>query len=163
DAVPVGAGAMAAVLGLDFEIVRAVAEEAAGDDVCDVANDNGAGQVVVSGDRAAVERAVELARERGARRAILLPGSAPFHCALMKPAASVMQAALADVALANPTVPLVANVTARPVEDREQIRRQLVQQVTGMVRWRESVAWLAENGVDLFIEIGSGKVLSGLV
>ncbi len=162
-AVPVGAGAMAAIIGLEPDVVRAVAAEAAGDEVCQAANDNGGAQVVVSGNKAAVERAVEIAKARGAKRAILLPVSAPFHCRLMQPAAERMAAALAAAAIAPPAVPLVANVTARPVSDPTAIRGLLVEQVTGMVRWRESAEWLAANGVDRFVEVGSGKVLSGLV
>ncbi|MCB1495889.1 MAG: ACP S-malonyltransferase [Bauldia sp.] len=162
EAVPVGAGAMAALIGLDLETVAAVAAEAAEGAVCSAANDNGGGQVVVSGDKAAVERAVEIAKAKGARRAVLLPVSAPFHCALMAPAAEVMRAALAEVTLNAPVVPIVANVTARPTSDAEEIRRNLVTQVTAMVRWRESIVWLAEAGVDRFVEVGAGKVLSGL-
>jgi [acyl-carrier-protein] S-malonyltransferase len=161
-AVPVGEGAMAALIGLDYDAARAVADEAAEGDVCAAANDNAPGQVVVSGSRAAVERAVEIAKGKGAKRAILLPVSAPFHCALMAPAAKVMADALAEVAIKAPAVPVVANVTARPVSDPDAIRRNLVDQVTGMVRWRESVSWLAGNGVSLFVEVGAGKVLSGL-
>ncbi len=161
-AVPVGSGAMAAIMGLDVSAAGEVATAAAGGRVCQVANDNGGGQVVISGDRVAVERAVELARTRGAKRAILLPVSAPFHCSLMAPAAGVMADALAGAALAEPAVPLVANVTARPISDPEEIRRRLVEQVTGVVRWRESMEWLAGAGVDLFVEVGAGKVLSGL-
>lgn len=163
EAVPVGEGAMAAILGLDLETVRAVAEEAGQGEVCEPANDNGGGQVVVSGARSAVERAVELAGERGARRAIMLPVSAPFHCALMAPAADVMGEALAAAALLPPQVPLVANVTARATEDPETIRSLLVQQVTAMVRWRESVLYMKEQGIETVIELGAGKVLSGLV
>lgn len=162
EAVPVGQGAMAALLGMDLDAARAIAAEAAAGEVCDAANDNGAGQVVVSGNKAAVERAVEIAKERGARRAVLLPVSAPFHCALMAPAAAAMADALADVAIGTPSVPVVANVTARPETDPEAIRRNLVDQVTGMVRWRETVAFLAGAGVDMFVEVGAGKVLSGL-
>ena len=162
-AVPVGEGAMAAIIGLEFYAVKAVAEAAANGDVCAVANDNGAGQVVVSGNRAAVERAVAIAQEKGARRALLLPVSAPFHCALMKPAADVMAQALERTPPRRPSVPLVANISATPLTDPDAIRRSLVDQLTGMVRWRESVAWLAANGVDCFIELGAGKVLSGLV
>jgi [acyl-carrier-protein] S-malonyltransferase len=161
-AVPVGAGAMAALIGLDFAAADEIARDAAHGQVCNVANDNGAGQAVISGDRAAVERAVELAKGRGAKRAVLLPVSAPFHCSLMAPAASVMEEALRAVALAPPVVPLVANVVARPLSDPDEIRRRLVEQVTSMVRWRESIAWLASAGVNLFVEIGSGRVLSGL-
>ena len=163
EAVPVGAGAMAALIGLDLAAAEAIAAEAAEGEVCATANDNGAGQVVVSGNRAAVERAVEIAKAKGAKRAVLLPVSAPFHCALMTPAAKVMAEALAGVTLKPPVVPLVANVVAGPVSDPEAIRRNLVAQVTGLVRWRESIAWLAgPGGVDLFVEIGAGKVLSGL-
>lgn len=162
-AVPVGEGAMAAIIGLDPEAVAGVAAEAAQGEVCGSANDNGAGQVVISGHKAAVERAVELARERGARRAVLLPVSAPFHCRLMAPAAEEMAEALAVVAIADPALPVVANVTARPHENAAEIRRRLVEQVTGMVRWRESVEWLAGAGVSVFAELGAGKVLAGLV
>jgi len=162
DAVPAGEGAMAALLGLDLDAARAVADEAAGADVCAAANDNAPGQVVVSGSRAAVERAVEIAKAHGAKRAILLPVSAPFHCPLMAPAAAVMAEALAAVALAPPVVPLVANVLARPIRDPAEIRARLVEQVTGAVRWRESVAWMSGEGVDTFVEIGAGAVLSGL-
>jgi [acyl-carrier-protein] S-malonyltransferase len=162
-AVPVGEGAMAAIIGLELDAVRAVAASAAEGQVCAVANDNGAGQVVVSGHKAAVERAVALAQEKGAKRAILLPVSAPFHCALMKPAADAMAEALAKTPPRTPSIPLVANVLAAPLANADEIRRCLVEQVTGVVRWRESVAWLAANGVDCFIELGAGKVLSGLV
>jgi [acyl-carrier-protein] S-malonyltransferase len=161
-AVPVGEGAMAALLGLDFETAKAVADEAAQGDVCEAANDNGPGQVVISGARAAVERALDIAKAKGAKRALLLPVSAPFHCRLMQPAADVMAEALAKVTINAPVVPLVANVLAGPVSDPSEIRNRLVEQVTGMVRWRESIGWLAANGVDLFAEIGAGKVLSGL-
>jgi [acyl-carrier-protein] S-malonyltransferase len=163
DAVPVGEGAMAALLGLDLDAAAAVAAEAAGDEVCDVANDNGPGQVVVSGRKAAVERAVALAKERGAKRAVLLPVSAPFHCALMAPAAEAMREALRHVALAPPAAPVVANVEARPLSDPDAIRDALVRQVTGTVRWRESVLHMAGGGVDAFVEVGAGKVLTGLV
>lgn len=162
-AVPVGIGAMAALLGLDYETAVAVAEQAAQDQVCQAANDNGGGQVVVSGDRAAVERALDIARTKGARRAMLLPVSAPFHCRLMQPAADVMAEALATVTIGKPDVPLVCNVLARPVSDPGEIRRRLVEQVTGTVRWRESVAYMAQQGVTRFFEIGAGRVLSGLV
>jgi [acyl-carrier-protein] S-malonyltransferase len=162
-AVPVGTGAMAAILGLDFDQAVAVAAEAAQDQVCQAANDNGGGQVVVSGDRAAVERAVEIAKGKGARRALLLPVSAPFHCALMQPAADVMAQALAEIAVKPPVVPVVANVLAKPVSDPEEIVRALVAQVTGTVRWRESVAFMAAQGVTTFYEVGAGRVLSGLV
>ena len=162
-AVPVGVGAMAALLGLDFEAAVAVANEAAQGQVCEAANDNGAGQVVVSGDRAAVERALEIAKTRGAKRAMLLPVSAPFHCRLMQPAADVMAKALAEVKINKPVSPLVSNVLAAPISDPDEIRRRLVEQVTGTVRWRESVAYMASHDVRLFLEIGAGKVLSGLV
>jgi [acyl-carrier-protein] S-malonyltransferase len=162
-AVPVGAGAMAALLGLDFDAAVAVAAEAAQGQVCQAANDNGGGQVVVSGDKAAVERAVEIAKGKGARRAMLLPVSAPFHCALMQPAADAMADALAKVSIGPPAVPLVANVLARPLRDPAEIVKSLIAQVTGTVRWRESVAFMAGAGVDSFYEIGAGKVLSGLV
>jgi [acyl-carrier-protein] S-malonyltransferase len=162
-AVPVGAGAMAALLGLEFEAATAVAAEAAQGQVCQAANDNGGGQVVVSGDKAAVERAVEIAKTKGARRAMLLPVSAPFHCALMQPAADAMAEALAKVRMKAPAVPLVANVLARPISDPAEIVSSLIAQVTGTVRWRESVAFMARAGVDSFYEVGAGKVLSGLV
>jgi [acyl-carrier-protein] S-malonyltransferase len=162
-AVPVGTGAMAALIGLQLEEVAAVAAEAAQDQVCQAANDNGGGQVVVSGDKAAVERAVEIAKAKGAKRAIILPVSAPFHCALMQPAADVMAQALAAVAARPPCVPVVANVLARPISDPAEIVRRLVEQVTGTVRWRECVSFMAGEGVTTFYELGSGKVLSGLV
>jgi [acyl-carrier-protein] S-malonyltransferase len=162
-AVPVGAGAMAALLGLDFDTVAAVAEEAAQGEVCQAANDNGGGQVVVSGDKAAVERAVEIARDKGAKRAMLLPVSAPFHCALMQPAADVMAQALSNVTVKQPTVPVVCNVRARPVSEPADIVQALVAQVTGTVRWRESVVFMAQAGVGRFYEVGAGKVLSGLI
>jgi [acyl-carrier-protein] S-malonyltransferase len=162
-AVPVGTGAMAALLGLDFEQAVAVAAEAAQGQVCQAANDNGGGQVVVSGDKAAVERAVEIAKGKGARRAMMLPVSAPFHCALMQPAADAMAAALAQVTVKPPAVPVVANVLVKPVSDPPEIVRALVAQVTGTVRWRESVALMAGAGVSTFYEVGAGKVLSGLV
>ncbi len=162
-AVPVGAGAMAALLGLDFDTAVTVAAEAAQGQVCQAANDNGGGQVVVSGDKAAVERAVEIAKLKGAKRAMMLPVSAPFHCALMQPAADVMAQALAAVAVRRPAVPVVANVLAKAVTDPAEIVRSLVAQVTGTVRWRESVAFMASHGVTTFYEVGAGKVLSGLV
>jgi [acyl-carrier-protein] S-malonyltransferase len=163
EAVPVGVGAMAALLGLDFEAARAVAEEAAQGQVCQAANDNDPGQVVVSGHKEAVERAVEIAKGKGAKRAVLLPVSAPFHCALMEPAAEVMAQALNDVHLERPAVPVVANVRAEPVSDPALIRSLLVEQVTGSVRWRESVAWMSANGVTEIWEIGAGKALSGMI
>lgn len=161
-AVPVGEGAMAALLGLDLDQAREVVAEAAGGDVLATANDNAPGQVVVSGKREAVERAVDVAKEKGAKRAMLLQVSAPFHCPMMAPAADVMAEALAAVTLDAPMVPLIANVTAAPVEDPAEIRRLLVEQVTGMVRWRESCLTMKEKGVDTLVEVGSGKVLSGL-
>jgi len=162
-AVPVGVGAMAALLGLDYETAVAVAAEAAQGQVCQAANDNGGGQVVVSGDKAAVDRAVEIAKTKGAKRAMLLPVSAPFHCSLMQPAADVMAEALAKVTINKPAVPVVCNVLASAITDPDEIRRRLVEQVTGTVRWRESVAYMAGQGVTRFLEIGAGKVLSGLV
>jgi [acyl-carrier-protein] S-malonyltransferase len=162
-AVPVGRGAMAALLGLEFEQAAAAARQAAQGDVCQAANDNGGGQVVISGDRSAVERAVEIAKTMGAKRAILLPVSAPFHCALMQPAADAMAAALAKTTINAPAVPLIANVVAAPVADPAAIVQRLVEQVTGTVRWRESVSYMAKHGVTAFYEIGAGKVLSGLV
>lgn len=160
-AVPVGVGAMAA-LGIDWEDAVAVAAEVAEGDVCAAANDNAPGQVVISGHRKAVERAIALLKERGVRRAMLLPVSAPFHCALMQPAAEAMRAALAEAAMAAPVRPVFANVTAAPVSDVDEIKRLLVEQVTGVVRWRESVAGMAEAGVTHFVEFG-GKVLGGMV
>ena len=162
-AVPVGVGAMAALLGLDLEQAQAVAAEAAQGEVCDAANDNAPGQVVVSGHRTAVERALKIAAEKGARRSIMLPVSAPFHCALMAPAAEVMAEALEGVTMAPPTLPLIANVTAGAASDPETIRRQLVEQVTAMVRWRESVLAMKAAGIETVVELGAGKVLSGLV
>ena len=162
-AVPVGVGAMAALLGLDFEAAQAVAEEAAQGEVCQAANDNDPSQVVVSGHKAAVERAVEIAKEKGAKRAVLLPVSAPFHCALMQPAAEVMAEALAGVEIAAPKVPVVANVRAAAVSDPDEIRALLVEQVTGSVRWRESVGFMARQGVGEVWEIGAGKALSGMI
>src|SRR5882672_3706751 len=162
-AVPVGTGAMAALLGLDLEQAAAAAAEAAQGQVCQAANDNGGGQVVVSGDKAAVERALEIAKTKGAKRAMLLPVSAPFHCKLMQPAADAMAEALAGVTIKAPASPLVSNVLAAPITDPDEIRRRLIEQVTGTVRWRESVAYMASHGVTRFFEIGAGKVLSGLV
>ncbi|WP_339646886.1 ACP S-malonyltransferase [uncultured Pelagibacterium sp.] len=162
-AVPVGQGAMAAILGLEMDAVREIAASAAEGSVCDVANDNSPGQVVISGDASAIERAMELAKARGAKRALPLPVSAPFHCALMEPAAEAMEAALAMVDMKAPAVPLVANVLASPITDPAEIRRHLVEQVTGMVRWTESVTWLTgEGGVTELYELGTGKVLTGL-
>jgi [acyl-carrier-protein] S-malonyltransferase len=162
-AVPVGAGAMAALIGVDIDVARAIAAKAAAAGVCDVANDNGGGQVVLSGAKAAVERAVEIARAQGVKRAILLPVSAPFHCVLMQPAADVMAEALAQVAVKTPRVPLVANVLAEPINDPADIVHSLVRQVTGLVRWRESVVFMAGAGVTSFNELGAGKVLAGLI
>jgi [acyl-carrier-protein] S-malonyltransferase len=162
-AVPVGTGAMAALLGLDFDAAAAVAAEAAQGQICQAANDNGGGQVVVSGDKAAVERAVEIAKTKGAKRATMLPVSAPFHCALMQPAADAMAQALAGVTVKTPSVPVVANVMAQPITEPADIVRCLVEQVTGTVRWRESVATMARDGVTTFYEIGAGRVLSGLI
>jgi [acyl-carrier-protein] S-malonyltransferase len=161
-AVPVGEGAMAALLGADLAIAQAVVDAAAGGEVCTVANDNDPGQVVISGHRGAVERALGIAKEKGAKRAVLLPVSAPFHSPLMEPAARAMEQALADAEIARPAVPLYANVTAAPVEDPAEIRTLLVEQVTGMVRWRESVAAMAAAGVEEFVEFG-GKVLAPMV
>ena len=163
EAVPIGVGAMAAVLGLDFDTVVTVAAEAAEGQVCQAANDNDPGQVVVSGDKNAVERAILIAREKGAKRAILLPVSAPFHCALMAPAAEAMAIELAQVHIAAPVVPVVANVLAEPVVDPGQIRQLLVFQVTSMVRWRETVSWLGVQNVTDIWELGAGKALSGMV
>jgi [acyl-carrier-protein] S-malonyltransferase len=154
---------MAALLGMDFEAATAVAQEAAMGEVCQAANDNDPGQVVVSGHVDAVNRAVALAKEKGAKRAVLLPVSAPFHCALMEPAAEVMAQALEQVDINRPAVPVVANVVAEGITDPATIRSLLVQQVTGSVRWRESVLWMAENGVTEIWEIGAGKALSGMV
>jgi [acyl-carrier-protein] S-malonyltransferase len=172
-AVPVGAGAMAALLYLPPPIplppspppppATAIAAEAAENQVCEAANDNGAGQVVVSGDKAAVERAIEIAKAKGAKRALMLPVSAPFHCALMRPAADAMAEALDQVTVNAPVVPLICNVTARPVTTPGEIVRRLIEQVTGTVRWRESVTFMASSGVRTFYEVGAGKVLSGLV
>ena len=162
-AVPVGAGAMAALIGLDFDTAAGIAAEAAQGEVCQAANDNGAGQVVVSGNKAAVERAVDIAKAKGAKRAMLLPVSAPFHCALMQPAAEVMADALAKVSIKRPAISVVANVLAKAIREPEEIVRALVAQVTGTVRWRESVVFMAEAGVTNFYEIGAGKVLSGLI
>lgn len=164
DAVAVGEGAMAALLGLNFaDATDVAAEAAAGEEVCQAANDNDPGQVVISGHRPAVERAVDLAKSRGAKRAVMLPVSAPFHCALMQPAANVMSQALAEVEIRTPQVPLVANVRAEAVSDPDQIRTLLVEQVTGAVRWRESVEWMLAQGVTDFMEIGAGKALTGMI
>ena len=162
EAVPVGDGAMAALLGLDFDAAKEIADEAAQGDVCDVGNDNAPGQVVLSGATSAIKRAVEIAKEKGARRAVPLPVSAPFHCSMLAPAADVMEKALDETEIAAPSPVLVANVTASSVQDPPIIRRQLVEQVTGMVRGRESVLYMKEQGVDTLIELGAGNVLTGL-
>ena len=162
-AVPVGVGAMAALLGLDFETASEVAKEAARDEVCETANDNDPAQVVVSGHKGAVQRAVGLAKEHGAKRAVLLPVSAPFHCSLMEPAAEVMKEALSEATITMPSLPVVANVRAEGVSDPDEIRKLLIQQITGSVRWRESVMWMAQNNVTEIWEIGAGKALSGMV
>ncbi|HEU6442036.1 MAG TPA: ACP S-malonyltransferase [Microvirga sp.] len=162
-AVPVGQGAMAALLGLEYDTALEVARAAAQGEVCDAANDNGGAQIVVSGHKAAVERAVAIAQEKGAKRAVMLAVSAPFHCALMQPAADAMREALAAVTVNAPAVPVVANVEAAPIAEPDAIRDALVRQVTGTVRWRECVAYMAAQGVETFYEVGSGKVLTGLV
>jgi [acyl-carrier-protein] S-malonyltransferase len=162
-AVPVGEGSMAAILGLDLPDVQSIAEKAGASEVCEAANDNSVGQVVVSGHKGAVQAAVDLATEGGAKKAVILPVSAPFHCSLMAPAAQAMSYALADTNIRPPCVPIVANVTAKGESDPSDIRRLLVDQITGMVRWRESVLWMGENGVTEMVELGAGKVLSGLV
>ena len=161
-AVPVGIGAMTALLGADLEQAQKIAAEAAQGEICAVANDNGGGQVVLSGHKGAIDRVPDIVKAHGVKRAMPLSVSAPFHCPLMQKAADEMQAALAKVAIAPPTLPVIANVTARPSSDPETIRAQLVQQITGMVRWRESMLWLKEQGVLQLVELGSGKVLSGL-
>ena len=170
-AVPVGVGAMAAILGLDFDDVENIAQQASkeanerdsSEIVCQAANDNSTGQVVVSGNKAVVERAVALASEQGAKRAVILPVSAPFHCALMSPAAQAMAVALDAASIQSPCVPVVSNVTAQAETAPDDIRRLLVEQITGMVRWRESVLWMGQNGVDEMVELGAGKVLNGLI
>ncbi|HZL30104.1 MAG TPA: ACP S-malonyltransferase [Pseudolabrys sp.] len=162
-AVPVGVGAMAALLGLEFDAAVAVAKEAGQGQICQAANDNGGGQVVVSGDKAAVERAVDIAKSKGAKRAMILPVSAPFHCALMQPAADVMAQALSLVKVNAPAVPVVSNVKASALSEPAEIVKALVAQVTGTVRWRESVAYMAAHGTKNFYEVGAGKVLSGLI
>jgi [acyl-carrier-protein] S-malonyltransferase len=159
----VGVGAMAALLGLEFDDTVAVACAAAEGQICQAANDNGGGQVVISGEKGAVERAVELAKARGAKRAMMLPVSAPFHCKLMQPAADAMAQALADVVIKVPSVTVIANVIAAPVKEPQQILARLVEQVTGTVRWRESVTYMAAHGTKTFVEIGPGKVLGGLI
>ena len=163
EAVPVGVGAMAAILGLDFDAVAAIAAEAAGNDVCQAANDNDPAQVVISGHKDAVERAMALAKEKGAKRALPLPVSAPFHCALMQPAAAVMAEALAAVVISKPAVPVVVNVRAEAVEEPDRFRDLLIAQVTGSVRWRESVQWMERAGVTEYWEVGAGKALSGMI
>jgi [acyl-carrier-protein] S-malonyltransferase len=162
-AVPVGTGAMAALLGLELDAAKAVAAEAAQGEVCQAANDNGGGQVVVSGNKPAVERAVEIAKAKGARRAMMLQVSAPFHCALMQPAADAMAEALGRTNVKRPSVPVVANVLAQPISDPKEIVKSLVAQVTGTVRWRECAAYMAGQGVTTFYEVGAGKVLTGLL
>lgn len=172
-AVPIGEGSMAAILGLDFSDVALIADQATNEInlrdntakklICQAANDNSVGQVVVSGNTLVVERAVDLATEKGAKRAVILPVSAPFHCSLMAPAAQEMSAVLSEVKIFPPCVPVVANVTAKAETDPATIRRLLIDQITGMVRWRESVLWMGENGVDEMVELGAGKVLNGLV
>jgi [acyl-carrier-protein] S-malonyltransferase len=162
EAVPVGEGAMAALLGADLGQAQDLAKAAAEGEVCEAANDNAPGQVVISGAKSAIERAVKLAPDYGARRAVLLPVSAPFHCALMQPAADVMREALSNVEIKAPVVPLVANVLAEPISDPEAIRTRLVEQVTGMVRWRETMLYLAGNGVSAVYEVGAGRVLTGI-
>ncbi len=162
-AVPVGVGAMAALVGVKFDEAKAIAAEAGAVGVCAAANDNGGGQVVLSGEKSAVESAVEIAKARGVKRAVMLPVSAPFHCALMGPAADAMAQALASVTVKPPIVPLVANVLARPISDPTTIVQSLIEQVTGTVRWRESVVFMAQAGVNVFYEIGAGKVLTGLI
>jgi len=161
-AVPVGEGAMAALLGAEWDDAKKLAEAAANGEVCATANDNAPGQVVISGSVGAIGRAIEMARDYGARRAVLLPVSAPFHCALMQPAAEAMKEALSDVAIAAPAAPLIANVTAKQVTDPEEIRGLLVEQVTGVVRWRETIGFMVEQGISRVIEIGAGRVLTGL-
>jgi [acyl-carrier-protein] S-malonyltransferase len=162
-AVPVGVGAMAALIGVDLDTATAIAKEGAAGGICEAANDNGGGQVVLSGEKQAVERAVETAKANGVKRAMMLPVSAPFHCALMQPAADAMAEALSKVSIKAPAVPVVANVLAQPITDPAAIIDALVRQVTGTVRWRESVAFMAEAGVTSFYEVGSGKVLAGLI
>ena len=161
-AVPVGVGSMAAVLGLDFDVVADIAQAAANSEVCTAANDNSEGQVVVSGHKEAVERAVAIAGERGARKAVVLPVSAPFHCILMSPAAEAMEPALAETTFNVPVVPVVTNVTAQAESDPQKLKDLLVEQITGMVRWRESVLYMRDQGITEMVELGAGKVLSGL-
>jgi len=161
-AVPVGEGAMAAIIGLEHSDVEQLCENVSSDGSCQIANDNGGGQLVISGSRVAVEKAANMASEKGAKRALLLPVSAPFHSSLMGPAADAMAEALGDVSMNEPCVPLVANVLAAPISDADEIRTRLVEQVTGQVRWRETIEWMGSNGVTTLMEVGSGKVLSGL-
>jgi [acyl-carrier-protein] S-malonyltransferase len=163
EAVPVGLGAMAALLGAELDQARELAAEAAEDEVCETANDNANGQIVISGHKTAIDRAIELAPERGIRRAVSLPVSAPFHCSLMQPAAEIMETALEEIDLRRPVVPLVANVTAAETDRPDEIRKSLVKQVTAMVRWRECVLTMRDAGVDTLVELGAGKVLSGLL
>lgn len=162
-AVPKGNGAMAALIGIDYSVAHGIALDASKGEICGIANDNAPGQVVISGARGAIERAIELAKEKGAKRAVLLDVSAPFHCPLMGPAAGVMQEALDVVELAAPCIPIIANMTAKPCDDPATIKRLLVDQVTGMVRWRESMQFLASEGVNKAHEFGEGKVLAGLM
>jgi [acyl-carrier-protein] S-malonyltransferase len=162
EAVPVGQGAMAALLGADLAQAQDLAKATADGEVCEAANDNAPGQVVISGNKSAIERAVALAPKFGARRAVLLPVSAPFHCALMQPAADAMREALAGVKINSPAVPLIANVLASPITDSEAIRARLVEQITGVVRWRETMLYLKANGVDTVYEVGAGRVLTGI-
>jgi len=162
-AVPVGQGGMAALIGVDLAVAKEIAAEAAGEDVCTAANDNAPGQIVLSGSASAIDRAVKIAKEKGAKRSIVLPVSAPFHCELMAPAADVMSSVLAGLTLQPPVVPVVANVTAAPEEDPAVIRRLLVEQVTSRVRWRECILKMRELGVDTFVEVGTGKVLTGMI
>ena len=162
-AVPIGQGAMAALIGVDLDVAEEIAGEAAGEDVCTAANDNAPGQIVLSGSAIAIDRALEIAKSKGAKRVIVLPVSAPFHCALMAPAAEVMSNILTDLTLHPPVVPVVTNVTAAPEEDPDEIRRLLVEQVTSRVRWRECILKMRELGVDTFVEVGTGKVLTGMI
>lgn len=163
-AVPLGTGAMAALLGVEISVAQEIAEAAAQGEVCDIANDNGGGQVVLSGTAGAIARAVAFAPTKGVKRALPLPVSAPFHCRLMQPAADTMSEALAEVAMVRPSLPVVINVTARPEQDTDRLRRSLVEQVTGRVRWSESISHMANvMGISQFVELGSGKVLTGLV
>ena len=162
-AVPIGVGAMAAILGLNFELVKKIAQEASQKQVCQAANDNDPNQVVISGNLEAVERAIILAKEKGAKRAIILPVSAPFHCELMQPASDVMAEAFSKVSFKIPSSPIVANYTALPVVDPSEIKNLLIKQITGRVRWRETINYISQNGVDKVIEIGSGKALTGMI